>query len=236
MSAYLFIRNDDVWKLDRPFRYFFDMAMDRGLPVVYAVIPGKMEPRLVRFLRRAREKRPRLLDIVQHGWTHTDHSAAADTKYEFGRSRSLGLQRFDIQKGLEKMRLAFGEHLLPAFVPPYHGYDARTLQVLHEEGFRIFSAGAPRRTGVKKRFLEIPAQVSFSRYEQGRTNLRNAGELTGCLVRAAGSRPLSGVVMHHADVATAAARRELARFFDLVVSLRDKKGWRVLLFSDLLRA
>ena len=45
-------------------------------------------------------------------------------------------------KGLKKMRLAFGEYFTPAFVPPYHGYDERTLQVLHEEGFQVFSAGS----------------------------------------------------------------------------------------------
>ena len=68
MSARLFIRNDDVWTLDREFRFFFDLAIDRGIPVVYAVIPGKMDQGLIRFLCRAKEKTPQLLDIVQHGW------------------------------------------------------------------------------------------------------------------------------------------------------------------------
>ncbi len=233
MSARLFIRNDDVWTLDHKFRFFFDLAIERGIPVVHAVIPGKMDRDLVRFLCRARGKKPRLLDIVQHGWIHANHSADAGTKYEFGTSRSLKSQREDIKLGLKKMRLAFGEHFTPAFVPPYHGFDERTLRVLQEEGFRIFSAGTPR-PEVKRGLIEIPAQISFSRYEQGRTSIQSAGDVIGILTRSIHRRPLSGVLTHHADFETAASRHELKRFFDCIAALEAKEGWRVLLFSEIL--
>jgi len=233
MSARSFIRNDDVWTLDPEFRFFFDSAIDHCLPVVHAVIPGKMDQGLIRFLCRAKEKTPQLLDIVQHGWVHANHSLDAGTKYEFGALRSLKSQREDIQQGLKKMRLAFGEHFTPAFVPPYHGYDERTLQVLHEEGFQVFSAGI-RRSEKSKRFIEIPAQVSFSRYEQGQKSIYNARDVVGLLARGIHRRPLSGVVTHHADFTTAAFRKELTRFFDCITALEAKKGWRVLLFSDIL--
>ena len=233
MSAHLFIRNDDVWTMDKEFCFFFERALDRGIPVVYAVIPGKMDRGLIRFLCRAKEKTPRLLDIVQHGWIHANHSVDAGTKYEFGPSRNYGSQHMDIQQGLKRMRLAFGEHFTPAFVPPYHGYDERTLRVLHEEGFQVFSAGA-RRPQIKRRFMEIPAQVPFSRYEPGRTSIHNARDMAGILARSIGLRPLSGVLTHHADFSTAASRKELTRFFDWIVALESKKGWRVLLFSDIL--
>lgn len=233
MSARLFIRNDDVWTLDREFRFFFDLAIDRGLPVVYAVIPGKMDQGLIRFLRRAKGKTPQLLDIVQHGWVHANHCVDAGIKYEFGALRSLKSQRDDIKQGLKKMRLAFGKHFIPAFVPPYHGYDERTLQVLHQEGFQIFSAGT-RRAEIKKRFIEIPAQVSFSRYEQGKTSVHNAREVVALLARGIHRRPLSGIVTHHADFAGTASRKELTRFFDCIAALESKKGWRLILFSDIL--
>lgn len=233
MSARFFIRNDDVWTLDRKFRFFFDLAKDRGLPVVYAVIPGKMDKGLIRFLCRAKEKTPQLLDIVQHGWVHANHCLQVGAKYEFGALRSLKSQREDIQQGLKKMYLAFGEHFTPAFVPPYHGYDERTLRVLHEEGFQIFSAGN-RRAQIKKRFIELPAQVSFSHYDQGKKNIYYAKDVIGNLARGVGRQPLSGIVTHHADFATAALRKELTRFFDYIVALKSKERWRVLLFSDIL--
>jgi hypothetical protein len=234
LSARFFIRNDDVWTMDREFRFFFDLAKDRGLPVVYAVIPGKMDGGLIRFLCRAKEKTPQLLDIVQHGWIHANHSVDAGTKYEFGALRSLKSQREDIRQGLKKMRLAFGEHFTPAFVPPYHGYDERTIRLIEELGFKIFSAGTPR-AEIKRRFIEIPAQVSFSRYEQGRMRIPKAGDVVGILVRGIGRRSLSGVLTHHADFATAALRKELIRFFDCIAALKTKEGCRVLLFSDIVR-
>ena len=192
-----------------------------------------MDTGLVRFLCRAKEKMPKLLDIVQHGWTHANHGVDAGTKYEFGPSRSYGLQREDIGQGLKKMRLAFGEHFTPAFVPPYHGYDERTFRVLHKDGFKIFSAGA---LGLEKdkRFIEVPAQVSFSRYDQGKTSIHHAGEIVAILAKGIHRRALSGVLTHHKDFADAASRKELTRFFDCIAALKAKEGWRVLLFSDIL--
>ena len=234
MSTRLFIRNDDVWTLDRKFRFFFDLAVERSIPVVYAVIPGKMECRLVRFLCRAKEKTPQLLDIVQHGWIHANHSIDASSKYEFGKSRSLQFQRKDIYQGLQKMRLAFGEHFTPAFVPPYHGYDERTIKLIEELGFEIFSGGT-RRPGSKKRFIEVPVQVSFTSYDQGQKSIRKAQEVIRDLAKSINRRPLTGVLMHHEDFSNVSSRRELTRFFDCIAALGPKEGWRALLFSDIVK-
>jgi predicted deacetylase len=218
---------------DKTFRFFFDQAMGRELPVVYAVIPGKMDKELIRFLRRTKEKTPHLLDLVQHGWTHANYSTNG-SKYEFGKSRSLQLQRRDIKQGLKQMRSAFGDCFTPAFVPPYHGFDERTLQVLEEEDFRAFSVGNHR---LQKRFsfIEFPARVSFSCYDKKETYTTTAAGMVEMLSKDIKRRPLSGVLTHHADFKTAAARKELTRFFDLIQKLRDKKELQVVLFSDLLR-
>jgi hypothetical protein len=231
MGRCLFIRDDDAWTLDKRFRFFFDLAMDRQLPVVYAVIPGKMDKGLVRFLRRAKEKMPHLLDIVQHGWVHANHSSRSGIKYEFGASRSLKSQREDIQQGLKQMRHAFGDHLTSAFVPPYHGYDKRTLQVLHEEKFQIFSAGVPR-IGDKKPFMEIPAQVSFSQYKQGKKTMHKSKDVIGKLVRFLNRRSLAGVLTHHSDFVTAATCKDLTMVFNFIAKMRNEGKWNVLLFSD----
>ena len=55
-----------------------------------------------------------------------------------GLQRTLKSQREDIKQGLKKMRLAFGDHFTPAFVPPYHGYDERTGRYLKKKVFRSF--------------------------------------------------------------------------------------------------
>jgi peptidoglycan/xylan/chitin deacetylase (PgdA/CDA1 family) len=233
MSARFFIRNDDVWTLDREFRFFFDLALERDLPVIYAVIPGKMERGLVRFLCQAKERTPHLLDIVQHGWLHENHSRKVATKYEFGPSRAYGAQQEDIRQGFKKMRMAFGENFIPAFVPPYHGYDQRTFRVLHEEGFRVLSAGHCS-SQKSKGLIEMPAQVSFSCYEKGRPKIKNAREVVRTLARGIYGRALSGIVTHHEDFSNAVFRKQLMLFFDCIVALKAKEGWRPFLFSDIL--
>lgn len=231
-SARFFIRNDDVWTLDHEFRFYFNLAVERRIPVVHAVIPAKMDPALIDFLCKAKEKYPHLLDIVQHGWLHMNYSGDNLKKYEFGHLRSLEKQRQDINQGFKKMRQAFGDLFTPAFVPPYHGYDENTLKVIEEAGFSIFSAGI-NQLKTKKKFIELPAQISFSHYEQGRTSIYNAVEMVQALERNIARWALSGVLTHHADFNTEACRRELIKFMDVITGLMDKNVFRGLLFSDI---
>lgn len=234
MGPCVFIRDDDACTLDKSFRFFFDAALERGIPVVYAVIPGRMDQRFIRFMRRAKDKTPHLLDIVQHGWMHANHSRNG-TKYEFGVSRPLRQQREDIRQGLQRMRSAFDDRFFPAFVPPYHGYDRRTLQVLGEEGFSLFSAGTPRLKS-HQRCTELPAKVSFTDYSRGRPYAINtAAVMIEALVKNAARERLSGVLTHHADFTRAASRKELTKFLDYLKVLTAKNDWRMVLFSDLWR-
>lgn len=233
MAQGFFIRDDDVWTLDKSFQLFFNVAIERRVPVVYAVIPGKMDKGLIRFLRRAKEKTPELLDIVQHGWVHVNHSKIRGKKYEFGTSRSLKSQREDIRQGLRQMRLAFGDQFTPAFVPPYHGYDERTLRILGEESFWGFSIGKLEN---KCRLFQLPAKVSFTSYNKdGSWSINTANSMVEMLGRNFYRQPLPGVVTHHEDFKTAAAYKELIRFFDFIKKLQNKKKWQAILFADLWR-
>lgn len=231
--AHLFIRDDDVWTLDKSFRFFFDMAKDCGLPVVYAVIPGKMDQKLIKFLVQAKERKPHLLDIVQHGWKHTNYSCQKGIKYEFGVSRSLESQREDIRRGLKQMRAGFGKNFVPAFVPPYHGFNKQTLQILAEEDFKILSAGKQRL--VSKSFMNLPAQVSFSCYEKNKPGIYDVRTVAAQVIKNIHRRFLLGVVTHHKDFSNAHSRKELSRFFDWVLALQAKEEIRILLFSDILK-
>lgn len=236
-GPFVFIRNDDVWTLDPDFRFFAEQAVDNGIPVVYAVIPMTMEKELVRFLCKAKEKNPCLLDIVQHGLSHHNYATPEDArKYEFGAGRSLGQQQEDIQQGQAKMRRAFGDLFTPAFVPPYHGYDQNTIRVLNQQPFEIFSAGPRSTGGIKKNMMEIPATVSFSRYDEGNVFIQRAGDVITRIIKDSHGRSLVGVVTHHADFATAGRRVELQRFFKGIAALKVRKELRVCLFSEILLA
>ncbi|MBF0510738.1 MAG: DUF2334 domain-containing protein [Candidatus Omnitrophica bacterium] len=233
MTARLFIRNDDVWTLDKEFKFLFNLAQYRHVPVIHAVIPGKMDRSLVKFLNKAKEQMPQLLDIVQHGWLHANHSVSKDMKYEFGKGRLLSVQRQDMAQGLKKMRADFGDHFTPAFVPPYHGYDKNTLKLVEEQGFKVFSAKSRRFSGDYK-LMNLPAEVSFSSYKQGKMTFYKAMDVVRMLVKNAQQKPFTGIVLHHKHFSTEKRRQELVKFFDYIVSLRDTKGWQIILFSDFL--
>lgn len=236
MAARLFIRDDDVTTLDKSFRSFFDLAMTYRIPVVYAVIPGRTEKSLVRMLLRHKERTPELLDIVQHGWKHTNHSDVADRKYEFGAFREYEAQHEDMEKGRKRMLSLFGKSFVSAFVPPYHGYDERTLKIVQDLGFRIFSAGK-KVTQRERSFLDIPASLSFSVYAKDAPvstvscSLMLKRVSVGLL-----ARKIVGVVCHHADFSSRTARRELELFFCCISRLRNRGELRLVLFSDLLNS
>lgn len=235
--AHIFIRNDDVWTLDKEFKFFFDAAIDHGIPVVHAVIPGKMDKKLIRFLRRAKEKKPALLDIVQHGWMHTNHSGinVPGKKYEFGALRSNADQEKDVLQGLGQMRDAFGNSFTSAFVPPFHGYDQRTWDILCEHGFSILSAGR-RKVKNKTGLIELPAKIQFTQYnDDGTYTINKTIDLFTKLVKNINSVPLSGVLTHHENFTTLVSRKELTRFFDQIALSMERNIWRVVLFSHFLK-
>jgi peptidoglycan/xylan/chitin deacetylase (PgdA/CDA1 family) len=219
--------------LDKSFRLFFNAAMERRVPVVYAVIPGMMDQGLIRFLRKAKEKTPHLLDIVQHGWVHANHSKIQGKKYEFGSSRSLKLQREDIQRGFKKMQQAFGDLFTPAFVPPYHGYDLRTLRILKEEIFWAFSIG---KVEGKCQLVQLPAEVSFTRYNKdGSRSINTANDMVEMLGRKFYRQLIPGVITHHEDFKSKEAWKELNRFFNFIETLCNKGKWRAISFAELRR-
>lgn len=232
--AHIFIRNDDACTLDKKFQFFFDAARDHAVPVIYAVIPARMDKPFIRFLRKAKEKTPQLLDIVQHGWQHANHSSEFGRKYEFGPLRSVSQQRSDIQQGLQFMRSSFGDLFTPAFVPPYHGYNQETWDILCEEQFKIFSAG---KNALKKRsgMIDLPAEISFTRYEHNVAAINPASFVIENLARNPKRSSLLGVLTHHADFKSASSRKELTSFFRQVAVSMERGIWRLLLFSDLIK-
>ena len=137
-SPFVFIRDDDVWRLDESFLRFFRYCLNSKIPVVYAVIPAKATKELLNFLAEQKKRNPNLLDIVQHGWNHQNHNKYAPSKYEFGKNRSFAQQKEDIVNGLLKLYIHFGDAFTPAFVPPYHGFNSDTLEILKQFNFPVF--------------------------------------------------------------------------------------------------
>jgi hypothetical protein len=161
---YIFLRDDDVYTLDALFLKTFNFCLEEKIPVIYGVIPGIIDPKAAQFLRKQKERHGSLIDLVQHGWKHKNYSKKGK-RHEFGKERNLASQQKDISSGYMSMKEKFGNAFTPAFIPPFHDYDANTLRCITASRIRLFSAGIPTSHFRKKpALLYVPAQVSINSY------------------------------------------------------------------------
>ena len=230
MNKLVFIRDDDVWRLTPAFLAFFNHCFDNDIPVVYAVIPAKMQRSLVRFLRSKKKKKPSLVDVVQHGWRHANHQlkskASKDGKYEFGPLRSYSVQCRDICCGRSKMFEAFGRDFTDAFVPPFHGYDKATLRAVEECGFKMFSA---RKEEIfpQGRVVSFPVGLSLPFGHDLR------GSMNAFWRHLKGPGAVVGMLGHHEKMK--GAQKEVLHFLLALKKLQKEKVCRLTTFSGVLR-
>ncbi|MCE9523718.1 MAG: hypothetical protein K8S25_14970, partial [Alphaproteobacteria bacterium] len=101
-------RDDDAHNVSEQLKRMLAIARRFDVTVGLSVIPAKVQPRLAAALTRAREA-----DILVHGFAHENHARAGQAKREFGGERRLQQCLDDLARGLDLMRSAFGERVLP---------------------------------------------------------------------------------------------------------------------------
>lgn len=235
-NKFLFIRNDDVWTLDRSFREFFDFMLGQKIPVIYGVIPARLQEDAAVFLRRAKERNPKLLDIVQHGFAHCNHAPEGEHKYEFGPGRTYMQQFDDIVQGMRIMNRWFGEFMTPGFIPPYHADDHKTIKTIEQLNIPIYSSKlkVPLR---KKRFIEVPAQIWANRIDDlGVPSPMEFHNLSRDLATVMDSRLMTGIVFRHQMMVNPGDHDVLKALIKLISNKRREGSLRIVLFSDLMRA
>jgi len=232
-ERYLFLRDDDVADTRPRFLAAFALCAKEGVPVVYAVVPQQIKKRLVTFLRSpAAQKAP--FDIVQHGWAHRNFGPRRG-RYEFGPCRSFESQKKDMEKGWRALKNKFGGRLVPAFVPPFHGYDRCTLRAAAEGPFEIFAAGPAKPMPCPPDLLYLAAQVSVNTYASDYRCLPIAlPRLVEETLAALNRHRLVGVLFHH-DTLTPANFRVFASYLRFLNLLFRKRICRPVLFSEILR-
>lgn len=235
LKKIIYIRDDDVFKLDEQFLTFFTFCREKNIPIVYGVIPKLANKALVDFLNREKSRKPHLLDIVQHGLNHTNYSHSSLDKYEFGHSRTYYQQKKDITKGYQIMKRLFKTNFTKAFIPPYHGYDQNTLKVINNSSFSIFSAG--KNVIIKnKYFKDYPAEFSLNIYEgkTGKPMIPKASIIIkNFLFHLQKRQKKLGIVFHHSSISDSNSFKEVKLFLIYLKKILLKNQIRVVLFSQL---
>ncbi|MEM9556298.1 MAG: hypothetical protein AAGC60_18730 [Acidobacteriota bacterium] len=205
----VFFRDDDVTRMVPQLRVLVDLFLEVGVPCNFQVIPTMLTAEAADWLCARHARAPALLHFNQHGSSHERYGDDAMPFGEFGLGRSLEEQRALIRDGQERLRRALGEAFSPAvFSPPWHRYDATTVQALELEGVSLLTARL--RTGAMARAF----------YRVGRA-LR-AVELGG------------HVVSHHGHPIARTRVLELSPSIDVDEDF-DRNGRRALHSADALR-
>ena len=173
-----------------------------------------------------------MLDIIQHGWSHTNHGKGIGLKFEFGKTRSACQQKKDIVRGYQKMFKLFGLNFTPAFVPPYHGYDQTTLSLINKLNIPLFSAGRP--SGYKyMKFKEFPTPFSLNDHDKdGRYVFLGTRALIKKFPKILlGPGKFIGILFHHYTLRQGEDFTELENLLSYLNTLHKNKSIKFLLFS-----
>lgn len=231
----MFLRDDDAGVWSEHLGWMLEQVQELRIPLVCAVIPAALDGMTCRRLAGMKRKHPELLDIVQHGWSHADHSRPGENKYEFGPSRSPARQLCDILRGRLVMEKRFKGLWTRAFVPPFHGFDDHTLLAAASAGFRVFSAGrSPVLAFGSLQIISAGAALNSYPADGSEVLLPLAG-MRRELRAALNSGPVSGLVVHHQSFNTPACRKRFGLFLKYFSAEESKGRLKLITFSDICR-
>jgi hypothetical protein len=190
----VFFRDDDVDVDEESLRRLLATFAERGLPLTLGVIPAGLTDECVSLLKEERCAQGGRVELVQHGWSHTNHEAEG-RKCEFGPSRDYAAQLADIERGMARLTEAFGADFFPAFIPPWNRCTADTFRALDALGFRVLSKDS-RAPVTGYGFREISTTLDIYTWRGGAA-LRPEAEILSELAAQLGERETVGVLLHH---------------------------------------
>ena len=189
-----FFRDDDVGWANDEFRALLACFLRQSVPLDLAVIPNALTAELAGEIRAARDKKPALVGIHQHGFSHRNHEVVG-RKCEFGISRAYEEQYRDIQLGQIRLEAILDSTLDPIFTPPWNRCTEITGKCLRELGFSVLSRDASAASLKLSGLEELPISIDWFRTKNGnRLSFQSLGTLIGKAVK---QEQYVGIMLHH---------------------------------------
>src|SRR5215469_5097326 len=193
------------------------VAIAKEIPIALAVIPADARPDLAIWLSQSRPS----LAVLQHGWRHSNYSAAGEKKSEFPSARSASEVSFELSAGRARLVQLFGRRALPVLVPPWNRIDHGFLPLLCDCGIRAISQVKPRRTlSPRPGVIEVNVHVDLVAWAGDRGFIGEEAALDGIIGHLRGRRlgrvcrdEPTGILTHHLvqdDATDAFLRRIIA--------------------------
>jgi hypothetical protein len=195
-TAVLWWRDDDAADATSALYRLLALQRTHDVPLALAIVPATATPALAACLADTPG-----VDLLQHGYAHTNHAPVSDKKIELGLHRPLMFVLGELGTGRMALERLFGNRCLPVLVPPWNRIAPALVPTLPEVGYRGLSTfGTRRRTHPVSGLLQVNTHVDLIDWQ----NRRFVGEeaalaaLQQALVASrTGTGEPVGVLSHH---------------------------------------
>jgi hypothetical protein len=156
-EAVLWWRDDDAADVTPALDRLLDLQRDRDVPLALAVVPAHATAALAPRLGAAPG-----VDLLQHGYAHTNHAPAGDKKEELGTQRPSMVVLGELGTGWMALERWFGPRALPVLVPPWNRIAPGLVPALPEIGYRGLSTfGIRKRVSPVSGLLQVNTHIDL---------------------------------------------------------------------------
>jgi peptidoglycan/xylan/chitin deacetylase (PgdA/CDA1 family) len=153
----LWWRDDDAADATPALDRLLELHRATAVPLALAIVPAIATPALAERLAHAPG-----VDLLQHGYAHTNHAPPTDKKIELGLHRPMMFVLGELGTGRMALERLFGDRVLPVLVPPWNRIAAPLVPTLPEVGYRGLSTfGIRRRAHPVSGLLHVNTHVDL---------------------------------------------------------------------------
>lgn len=190
--ARFWLRDDDAVEPTPALSRLLDLCGRHGVPAVLAAIPAHAAAPLAHAVAAHAD-----VEVVLHGWSHQNHAPPEQKKQELGSHRPAEIVLGELQDGVERLGLLFGERFVPVLVPPWNRIDKALLPRLSKIGLRGLSVFGPEKDAAPQ---TVNTHADIMDWH-GTRGCRPAADIVADVVRRLGAMKADGDTMglltHH---------------------------------------
>lgn len=194
-------RDDDTGNRGQELQQLLELRSSAAMPLVISAVPAWLDGNC----RSLLAAEPGIF-VAQHGFDHSDHSAAGEKSIELGGTKASQRVIERIRRGLECLNTGDIPNLLALMVPPWNRLSEPVLAALPALGFRSISTFAKDQRGIAFGLDHINCHIDPIFWRHGKRHmsetelaLKTVEQLQLAGNDSNSNRP-TGLLTHHLDM------------------------------------